>query len=97
MDSFIDIEEGNSKEAKWLKELASTIFRLFDSLDKDDDLLFINIIEAKRDHYCTIRSTVDAQKSGLVQKTELKTIGITHSEHSGSENEDHDGDSEEDS
>ena len=40
MDSYIDIEDPNSKDAKWQKDLAETILRVFETLYKDEDSVF---------------------------------------------------------
>lgn len=75
MDSYIEVEEGNTNEAKWMRDLASTILRLFESLYDDDETLFHNVVKSKKVEYATIRDTVDAIKRGEIDKAELDSIG----------------------
>jgi hypothetical protein len=80
MDSYIEIEETNCKEAKWLRDLAQTIVRLFDSLYDDEETLFQNIVKSKREEYAAVRDRVDAIKLGIVDKADLDSLGSHNSE-----------------
>lgn len=87
MDSYIEIEEGNSQEAKWMRDLASTIMRLFDSLYSDDETIFKNVVQSKRDEYSAIRDRVDGIKQGVIEKAELDSVGSHDGSVSGEEEE----------
>jgi hypothetical protein len=58
-----------------LKEISNTIIRVFESLDKGDDLLYENILKARRGTYANLRARLDAQKGGHLEKADLMSIG----------------------
>lgn len=92
LDSYIEIEESNSQEAKWLKDLASTILRLFDGLYEDDEAVYENIVKFRRQEYAAVRDRVDKIKKGDLEAADLNSIG-SHNTASGEE-EDNDSDFE---
>jgi hypothetical protein len=59
-----------------LKQLADTIYRVFETLDKDDDTLYNSILEAKREYYGNFREAIDSKRGrNFEDKADLISIG----------------------
>jgi hypothetical protein len=78
LDSYIEIEDGNKKEAQWLRSLAENVLRVFETLEKDDDTLFNNLMKVQRKQYAEMRDKLDSQKGVFVK---LRGIGHDDSSH----------------